>query len=84
MVGGRKPFFKRPGVWMKAKDGHVPLRAVIGGSDTTGEKIYVGRVKHDGALLPGKVVPSHKTCYVAADGIEQGSAKYQVAHEAME
>ena len=33
------------------KDGKVPMRAVIGGVDTSGEKIYVGRVKKDGTLF---------------------------------
>ena len=60
------------------KDGKVPMRAVIGGVDTSGEKIYVGRVKKDGTLLPGKIVPSHNCCYVAKDGTEFGSSKYQV------
>lgn len=54
------------------------MRAVIGGVDTSGEKIYVGRVKKDGTLLPGKIVPSHNCCYVAKGGEEFGSSKYQV------
>lgn len=75
---GKKPFFRRPAVWMDAKDGVVPLRAVVGGTDSSGEKIYVGRAKHDGALLPGKIVPSHGVCYVSHCGAEHAVAKYQV------
>lgn len=51
---------------------------MIGGLDSSGEKIYVGRVKKDGIILPGKVVPSHKSCYVAHNGAELGSSKFQV------
>lgn len=60
------------------KDGKIPLRAVIGGVDSSREKVYVGRIKKDGTLLPGKVVPSHKCCYVAYEGTECGSTKFQV------
>lgn len=61
------------------KDGKLPMRAVIGGVDSSGEKIYVGRFKKDGALLPGKIVPSHSCCYAAHDGQECGSPKFQVS-----
>ena len=76
--GGKKPFFKRPGVWLDVKDGCIPLRAVIAGTDSHGEKVYVGRVKQNDCLLVGKIVQSHNCCYVASDGQEQASSKYQV------
>ena len=64
---------------MDINDGQIPVRAVLGGLDLSGEKIYVGRIKRDnGALLTGKIVPSHQTCYVAFDGAEYGSSEYQV------
>jgi hypothetical protein len=75
---GKKPFYRRPAVWLDDKSGNIPLRAVIGGVDSNGEKIYVGRVKHEGALLPGKIVPSHKVCYFAHGGAEKGAEKCQV------
>ena len=78
VTGGKKPFYRRPGVWLDAKDGKVPLRAVIGGTDSSGEKIYIGRGKMEGALLPGKIVPSHKCCYVSWNGVEHALSKYQV------
>lgn len=64
---------------MDMKDGRLPMRAVIGGVDSSGEKIYVGRLKKDGTLLPGKIVPSHNCCYAAHDGQECGSSKFQVS-----
>lgn len=33
----------------------------------------------NGGLLPGKVVPSHKVCYVAWGGAEHGLAEYEVS-----
>ena len=63
---------------MDSKGKTIPLRAVIGGVDSSGEKVYVGRIKKDGTLLPGKVVPSHNCCYAAYDGAECGSSKFQV------
>ncbi|GLG97807.1 uncharacterized protein GBIM_04492 [Gryllus bimaculatus] len=54
----------------------VPPEAVPGGFD--GEQLYVGRAQHEGALIPGKVVPSHGVCYVAWGGAEHGKEEYQV------
>lgn len=65
---------------MDVKDGLMPMRTVLGGNDSDGEKIYVGRAKCEGAFLPGKVVPSHKTCYMGLDGTEHGATKYQVSY----
>ena len=56
----------------------MPLRAVIGGVDSSGEKIYIGRAKFEGGLLPGKIVPSHGVCYVSHQGGEHAVPKYQV------
>ena len=47
-----------------------------GGFDN--EQVYVGRASHEGALIPGKVVPSHGVCYVPWGGQEHGKTEYQV------
>ncbi|XP_067001274.2 uncharacterized protein [Anabrus simplex] len=62
--------------WVDAKAGEVPPNAVPGGFDN--EQLYVGRASHEGALIPGKVVPSHGVCYVAWGGGEHGKEEYQV------
>ncbi|KAK7790442.1 hypothetical protein R5R35_009487 [Gryllus longicercus] len=62
--------------WVDARAGEVPPEAVPGGFD--GEQLYVGRAQHEGALIPGKVVPSHGVCYVAWGGAEHGKEEYQV------
>jgi hypothetical protein len=42
-------------MWQTASDGNVPVEALAVGMTKEGEKLYVGRVFHDGTLTPGKV-----------------------------
>lgn len=42
-------------MWQTASGGHVPEDAFSAGMTKEGEKLYVGRVFHDGTLTPGKV-----------------------------
>lgn len=62
--------------WCDATGGMVPGNAVEGGNDE--EVLFVGRAFHEGALLPGKIKPSHSVCYVAWGGQEHGKSEYQV------
>jgi len=65
--------------WVAASGGSVPSgKAVAGGYDINGEKIYVGRAHHAGDVIPGKIVPSHRTCYVSYDGREFNITAYEV------
>lgn len=48
-------------VWVPTVGGAIPSGAFIGGEDN-GEGLVVGRAHHEGALIPGKVVPSHGVC----------------------
>jgi hypothetical protein len=59
-----------------AQGGEIPPNAVKGGHDN--EDLYVGRARHEGALLPGKIVPSHGVCYVSWGGQEHGKNEYEV------
>jgi hypothetical protein len=63
--------------WVDARGGEVPANAVHGGFDS--EQLYVGRASHEGALIPGKIVPSHGVCYIAWGGQEHGKEEYQVS-----
>ncbi|XP_064487647.1 uncharacterized protein LOC135399836 [Ornithodoros turicata] len=69
--------YRRLCEWVHTSGGHVPETAVPGGVDS-GEPIYIGRAEHDGAVIPGKIVPSHNVCYVAQDGQEHAHHTYQV------
>ena len=42
-------------VWQNSQGGHVPKKAVVVGETASKEKLYAGRVLHDGTLTPGKV-----------------------------
>lgn len=64
--------------WVDVTGGDIPPNAVPGGQDVSGESLFVGRARHEGALLPGKVVPSHGVCYVPWGGAEHGKPEYQV------
>ena len=57
----------------------MPMRAVLAGMDSDGGNVYVGRAKHDGLLLPGKVVSTHRLCYVACGDQEHGEENFQAS-----
>jgi hypothetical protein len=42
-------------MWQLASEGQVPADAFPVGITSDGERLYVGRVFHDGTLTPGKV-----------------------------
>ncbi|XP_036342466.1 uncharacterized protein LOC118751757 [Rhagoletis pomonella] len=56
----------------------VPPFAVIGGHDSDGTPIYVGRSFHEGDNLPAKVVPSKGAGYVCWGGREITKSHYEI------
>lgn len=64
--------------WVRANDGNVPRNALVAGQNLNGENFYVGRVMLRGNVLPGKVLPSAKVCFVSLDQIEFSSNVYEV------
>lgn len=56
----------------------VPHNAVLGGRDTNGSQIYIGRASHDGDLIPCKIIPSHKVAYVAYNGDEISKQSFEI------
>ncbi|XP_077543610.1 uncharacterized protein LOC144155809, partial [Haemaphysalis longicornis] len=63
--------------WVTCRWGDVPENAEPGGKDK-GETLYVGRAVHQDDLVPGKVHPSHRRCYVAYRGVEWNYGEYEV------
>lgn len=63
--------------WQFSTNGAVPPGAVEAGVTADGEKLYFGRVTHDGCTTPGKIHPSHGTCYYPFDGEEKSSTEYE-------
>lgn len=62
--------------WIAAAGGEIPPEAVVGGQD--GEAMYVARARHEGALLPGKLLVSHGVAYVPWGGAEHPHEEYEV------
>lgn len=72
----RSDFSSGSPCWVPASNGEVPPEAVQGGTD--GEPLYVARCRHEGELIPGKLVPSHNVVYVAYAGGEHPHSDYEV------
>lgn len=64
--------------WIQSGNGSVPPNAVVAGNDVSGELIYVARAAHEGAVIPGKLVPSHRIAYVPWGGRENPKDSYEV------
>ncbi|XP_075730059.1 uncharacterized protein LOC119163175 isoform X2 [Rhipicephalus microplus] len=64
--------------WVACHGDELPENAVPGGDDVRGDVTYVGRATYAGEVIPGKVVPFHRFCYVAHGGAEHMFRDYQV------
>lgn len=64
--------------WLPGSDGSVPPNALVGGKDIDGEPLYIGRARYGGGLLPGKMKPKHRGCYVGHGGKEHLIKHYEV------
>ncbi|KAJ6636014.1 Natterin-3 [Pseudolycoriella hygida] len=56
----------------------LPRDAVLGGRDSDGAQMYVGRAIFEGGLLPCKVLPSKQAAYVSNNGKEFPVQNYDV------
>lgn len=65
-------------VWRTEENGEVPYRALEVGHTHAGEQLYLGRGKHQGAIIPGKIHPSHNCLYLAFSGREVAVRQYEV------
>lgn len=64
--------------WVKASNGDAPANSLVAGYDVTGEPIYVARAEHEGDLVPGKLVSSHKGAFLPWGGKEISKKEYEV------
>ncbi|XP_003703042.1 natterin-3 [Megachile rotundata] len=64
--------------WEFCSNGSVPSDAVVGGQTCDGERLYVGRVLHNGSQTVGKIQPSHGCLYIPYDGEELSFKDYEV------
>lgn len=56
----------------------MPENAVVGGRDSDGSTIYVGRAYHEGDMLPAKVIPDKNVAYVCHNGEEHPKDEFEV------
>ncbi|XP_063541673.1 protein enabled-like [Cydia strobilella] len=64
--------------WVPASTGNVPPGAIPGGRTSSGETLYVGRARYQLSVTPGKVHPSHSSCYIGFSGNEVAHKMYDV------
>ncbi|XP_026732212.1 uncharacterized protein LOC113496988 [Trichoplusia ni] len=66
--------------WVSTKLDNIPVGAVVAGhsEDSGHERLYVGRARYFDHIIPGKVQPSHKVCYIAFDGKEVSVDNYEI------
>lgn len=64
--------------WKEARKDEIPEGALEAGYSETGEKLYIGRIKHKDSLCLGKVQPSHKCLYIVFAGKEVAYKAYQI------
>ncbi|XP_059062984.1 uncharacterized protein LOC131855701 [Achroia grisella] len=64
--------------WVPASQGSIPPGAISGGRTATGETLYVGRARYQLSVTPGKVHPSHGSCYIGFAGAEVAVKMYDV------
>ncbi|PZC73230.1 hypothetical protein B5X24_HaOG209910 [Helicoverpa armigera] len=64
--------------WVPASNGNVPPGAIPGGRTASGETLYVGRARYQLSVTPGKIHPSHNSCYIAFAGQEVSHKMYDV------
>lgn len=56
----------------------MPELAVVGGHDSDGTTLFIGRAHHDGDLLPVKINPSNRSAYTCCEGYEIFKNHYEV------
>lgn len=56
----------------------LPRNAILGGRDTDGAQIYVGRAFHEGDMIPCKVIPSKQVAYVSHNGFEIAKHNFDI------
>ncbi|CAH0720988.1 unnamed protein product, partial [Brenthis ino] len=64
--------------WVPASNGNLPPGAIEGGKTISGESLFVGRARHQLSVTPGKIHPSHNSCYIGFGGAEIAHKMYDV------
>ena len=65
-------------VWVPSGNGHAPTGALVGGQQSDGTPLYIGRAHHNGSMVVGKVHPNHHVLYIPFGGEEVAIHSYEV------
>lgn len=63
---------------MSSSNGHVPDGAVVAGSQSNGEPLFVGRGHYRGSITPGKIHKAHGCLYIGHSHGEHSIKQYEV------
>lgn len=66
------------GTWAKADALNIPKNAIFGGECEQGEVLYIGRVKHEGHEITGKVEPSTGFCFITYNNKVHAYDRFEV------
>lgn len=58
--------------------GPLPRDATLGGRDSDGAQIFVGRASHEGDMIPCKVIPTKQVAYVSHNGSEISKHNFDI------
>ena len=64
--------------WIPSSNGRMHDGAIEGGFTSTGEKLYIGRIRHDRVMTCGKIHPSNGGLFIAYGSNEHS---YQHGYE---
>lgn len=57
----------------------IPPGALLVGRDVDDAEIYAGRARHEGDIVPAKVIPSKNACYISFNGEEILKDQFEVS-----
>ena len=64
--------------WVQVRPGELPAHPVVGGTEYTGEVLYVARGRVGQGVTPGKIRQSWRDCHVPYGGKEHHVGNYEV------
>ncbi|KAB0798227.1 hypothetical protein PPYR_09220 [Photinus pyralis] len=64
--------------WVSSSGSYIPPGAVPAGHTSSGETLYLGRVRHGNSITVGKVHPSHGCLYIPFGGNEVNYNSYEI------
>ena len=64
--------------WVKVRPGELPAHPVVGGTEYTGEVLYIARGNIGHGMAPGKIRASWREAHVSFGGKEHPTREYEI------